>query len=89
MILTRLLNWFGKRRTVMGEERGVSNEAVIRILYEIEKRLGDRIEDAAEANAKAIEASTDAIVAAIQALGPINPPPEADTMVATLVPNQT
>lgn len=47
-----------------------SDRDVVQELKRLEKKLIDAIEDAAEANTKAIQASTDAIVAAIQGSAP-------------------
>jgi hypothetical protein len=62
-----------------------SDRDVVRKLEEVQKHIIEAIEDSTQANARAMQASTDAIVAAIQGSEP--PPIIADTLTGTLIPN--
>jgi hypothetical protein len=62
-----------------------SDRDVVRKLDEVQKHIIEAIEDSTQANARAMQASTDAIVAAIQGSEP--PPIIADMLTGTLIPN--
>jgi hypothetical protein len=72
MWMKKIVDSLGRRRAV--EDERWSERDVVRKLGEVEKKITDAIEDAAETNAVAILAATQAIVAAIQGAAPPEQP---------------